>query len=94
MLNIRLPDILENELAQEAQQRHTSRSQVARDALTFYLRVQRRKRYINRMQQAAERLDDAETRAFADESVLFDNEALSIAEAAAPDADSGNKWWR
>lgn len=94
MLNIRLPSALEHALAQEAQQRNTSRSEVAREALTFYLKIQRRQRYIKRLQQAAQRLNEAETRAFAEESLPFDNEALAIAQASPLDVESDNKWWR
>lgn len=96
MLNIRLPAPLEQELAQEAQQRNTSRSEVAREALTFYLRTQRRKRYIKQLQRAAERLDEAETRAFAEEGMLFDNESLGITEASPSplNVEGDEKWWQ
>ena len=94
MLNIRLPSALEHALVQEAQQRNTSRSEVAREALTFYLKLQRRQRYIKRLQQAAQRLDEAETRAFVEESLPFDNEALAIAQASPLDVESDNKWWQ
>lgn len=94
MLNIRLPDALEHALAEEAQQRNTSRSEVAREALRSHLRVQRRQRYVKRLQDAAEHLNEAEQRALAEESVAYDNEALAVAEAEPLDPDVDNEWWR
>lgn len=93
MLNIRLPDSLERALAQEAQQRNTSRSEVAREALTFYLRAQRRQRYIKRLQLAAKRLDEVEARAFAEESLVLGNEILAVAETSPLDTQDDHPWW-
>lgn len=93
MLNIRLPDSLNQALVEEARQRHTSRSEVARDALAFYLRAKHRQRFMQQMQQAANRLNDVETRHLAAESITLDNEALSVAEAGTDD-DSGTPWWQ
>jgi hypothetical protein len=67
---------------------------VAIEALSFYKNVQRRQRFTKRLQQAAQRLDEAELRAFAEESLPFDNEALAIAQASPLDVDSDSKWWR
>lgn len=91
MLNIRLPESLENELAEEARRRNASRSEIAREALTFYLRAQRRQRYITRLQQAAQRLDDAQARALAEEGLWFDNEVLRTEPLGMVDHDG---WWQ
>jgi metal-responsive CopG/Arc/MetJ family transcriptional regulator len=92
MLNIRLPEKLERQLEEEARRSDRSRSEVARDALAFYLRIHRRRRYIERLKQAAALLAEAEARALADEALPLDNEALAVAEAPSEYAD-GDKWW-
>lgn len=94
MLNIRLPESLDQALVEEARQRHTSRSEVARDALTFYLRAKRRQRFVKQMQQAASRLNEIEARQLAEESLTLDNEALDVAEARSFAEDTDTPWWQ
>lgn len=93
VLNIRLPEQLERQLAEEARRSDRSRSEVARDALAFYLRIHRRRRYIERLKRAAALLAEAEARALADEALPLDDEALAVAEAPATYGDNADKWW-
>lgn len=94
MLNIRLPESLNQALAEEARQRHTSRSEVARDALAFYLRAKRRQRFMKQMQQAATRLSEVEARDLAEEGLALDNEVLERAEAYTTREDANTPWWQ
>ncbi|HET7371370.1 MAG TPA: ribbon-helix-helix protein, CopG family [Gammaproteobacteria bacterium] len=93
MLNIRLPEELERKLAEEAEQSRRSRSEIAREALSLYLRAHRRQRYINRLRSAASTLRQAEAIAIAEESLPLDEESLAIAESAVR-YDNDDKWWK
>lgn len=92
MLNIRLPEELERKLLEEARLTHKSRSEMTREALTLYLRIRRRRRFVARMRLAAAALNGADAAALADESLRFDNEALAVADAH-PGYNFREKWW-
>jgi Arc/MetJ-type ribon-helix-helix transcriptional regulator len=94
MLHIRLPEPLEQELAQEARNAHKSRSEVAREALSVYLHLRRRRRFMGKLQDAASALDGAEARTLANESLPLDEEALGIPEGGGRYAENVDKWWK
>ncbi len=103
MLNIRLTDQIEQQLSEEARRENRTRSEIARDALTWYLTEIEKKRF---MDQLLEEVREAyanenirqEAKEIAEEFLSLENEVLDIAE----DSKSGKlqheapgeKWWK
>jgi predicted transcriptional regulator len=94
MLNIRLPDELNQKLVEEARLSHRSRSEVTREALALYLRAHRRRRYIARLQRAAATLREAEARTLAEESLPLDEESFAVGEASENHDANPDRWWK
>jgi predicted DNA-binding protein len=103
MLNIRLTEQIEQQLAEEARRENKTRSEIARDALNWYLTEIEKKRFMDQL------LEEART-AYADNNIR--QEALDIAEeflsldgkipektdnpapADPPNPASSKKWWK
>ena len=103
MLNIRLTDQIEQQLSEEARRENRTRSEIARDALTWYLTEIEKKRFMNQLlEEAREAYANEnirqEAKEIAEEFLPLENEALDIAE----DPKSGKlqhkgpdeKWWK
>ena len=91
-LNIRLSDQIEQRLADEARRENKTRSEIARDALTWYLTEIEKKRFMDQL------LEEARA-AYANDQIR--REAMEIAEAFLPfeseipdNEESGEKWWK
>lgn len=107
-LNLRLSEQIDQQLTQEAQRENRTRSEVARDALTWYLTELEKSRFMNQLVEEAraaysikEICQDALQ--IAEEFLPAENEALDIAEGGQPNkqkidkAKRGNlaeKWWK
>ena len=100
-LNIRLTDQIDQQLSHEAQLENRTRSDVARDALAWYLAETEKRRFMNQL------LDEARTSysqaairdaalQMAEESLPLDNEVLATAEQqpTAKRLRSSKKWWK
>jgi metal-responsive CopG/Arc/MetJ family transcriptional regulator len=103
MLNIRLTEQIEQQLAEEARRENKTRSEIARDALNWYLTEGEKKRFMDQL------LEEART-AYADNNIR--QEALDLAEeflsldgeipektdnsapADPPNPESSEKWWK
>lgn len=103
MLNIRLTEQIEQQLAEEARRENKTRSEIARDALNWYLTEIEKKRFMDQL------LEEARM-AYADNNIR--QEALDIAEeflsldgeipektdnsapADPPNPESSEKWWK
>lgn len=103
MLNIRLTDQIEQQLSEEARRENRTRSEIARDALTWYLTEIEKKRFMDQLlEEAREAYANEnirqEAREIAEEFLPLENEVLDIAEdlksgklqLEAP----GEKWWK
>ena len=91
-LNIRLTDQIEQQLAEEARRENKTRSEIARDALTWYLTEIEKKRFMNQLLEEARE-------AYANKNIR--REAMEIAEEFLPleneileNAKLGEKWWK
>ena len=91
-LNIRLTDQIEQQLAEEARRENKTRSEIARDALTWYLTEIEKKRFMNQLLEEARE-------AYANKNIR--REAMEIAEEFLPleneileNAEPGEKWWK
>ena len=102
-LNIRLTEQIEQRLSEEAERENKTRSEIARDALNWYLTEIEKKRFMDQL------LEEART-AYADNNIR--QEALDIAEeflsldgeipektdnsapADPPNPESSEKWWK
>lgn len=102
-LNIRLTEQIEQRLSEEAERENKTRSEIARDALNWYLLEIEKKRFMNQL------LEEART-AYADNNIR--QEALDIAEeflsldgeipektdnsapADPPNPEFSEKWWK
>lgn len=103
MLNIRLTDQIEQQLSEEARRENRTRSEIARDALTWYLTEIEKKRFMDQLlEEAREAYANEnirqEAKEIAEEFLPLENEMLDIAE----DLKSGKlqyeapgeKWWK
>ncbi|MDR4652111.1 MAG: ribbon-helix-helix domain-containing protein [Nitrosomonas sp.] len=102
-LNIRLTEQIEQRLSEEAERENKTRSEIARDALNWYLTEIEKKRFMDQL------LEEART-AYADNNIR--QEALDIAEeflsldgeipektdnsapADPPNPEFSEKWWK
>lgn len=103
MLNIRLTDQIEQQLSAEARRENRTRSEIARDALIWYLTEIEKKRFMDQLleeAQAAYANENIrqEAREIAEEFLPLENEALDIAENRKSNKsqheESGEKWWK
>ncbi len=95
MLNIRLTDQIEQQLAEEARRENKTRSEIARDALTWYLTEIEKKRFMDQLLEEARAAYANESirqeaKAIAEEFLPLENEVLNSAEDPKP----GKKWWK
>lgn len=102
-LNIRLTEQIEQRLTEEAERENKTRSEIARDALTWYLTEIEKKRFMDQLLEEARSAYAntnirQEAQAIAEEFLPLENEILERAE----DPISGNlttaglseKWWK
>lgn len=81
LVSIRLPDEVENRLAQEAERARRPKSEIAREAIVEYLKRLERDRFLGEIARASRSREDEEALEFAEEALSLDNEALAIAES-------------
>jgi len=88
ILNMRLDDELDRQLAREAELAKQTRSELARAAIARYLAQRERQRFQAEILRAARSRGDREAVAMAEEALHADNEALELSEnvAAEPKA--------
>ena len=79
-MTLRLDEELQQEIDVERKALKISRSMLVRQAVKEFLERRAQRRFMAEMQRAARQRDPAEDRAFAQEALHFDNEALSVAE--------------
>lgn len=103
MLNIRLTDQIEQQLTEEARRENKTRSEIARDALAWYLTEAEKKRFMDQLvEEAREAYANEsirqEAKAIAEEFLPLENEGLDIAEGPIsgnlPITESAEKWWK
>ena len=103
MLNIRLTDSIEQQLTEEAQRENKTRSEIARDALAWYLIEIEKKRFMDQLLKEAQEAYANESirqeaQVIAEEFLLLENEALDSTEGHIsgnlPQAESAEKWWK
>lgn len=80
-VTIRLPEKLAKDLDQAAKQERSTRSDLLRQALEAYLRGRREAAELEKHKAAAKHIDQAESRALAEEDLLPGNEAWFSGEA-------------
>jgi predicted transcriptional regulator len=88
IISLRLPDELEDKLTREAELANRPRSELARDAIAYYLDRLERERFLARMESAARALaadPDSRNEALqtAKDFLPLDNEALALGERQA-----------
>ncbi len=102
-LNIRLTDRIEQRLNEEAARENKTRSEVARDALTWYLTEIEKKRFMDQLlEEAREAYGNEsirqEAKLIAEEFLPLENEALDKAEGQLSGnlqhIGPGEKWWK
>ncbi|MBK6958334.1 MAG: ribbon-helix-helix protein, CopG family [Nitrosomonas sp.] len=103
MLNIRLTDQIEQQLSEEARRENRTRSEIARDALTWYLTEIEKKRFMDQLLEEAreayanEKIRQ-EAREIAEEFLPLESEVLDIAEdlksGKLQHEAPGEKWWK
>lgn len=103
MLNIRLTDQIEQQLSAEARRENKTRSEIARDALIWYLTEIEKKRFMDQLLEEAREAYANETirqeaKEIAEEFLPLENEALDITENPKSDKsqpeEPGEKWWK
>ena len=103
MLNIRLTDQIEQQLAEEARRENRTRSEIARDALTWYLTEIEKKRFMDQLlEEAREAYANEnirqEAKEIAEEFLPLENEGLDSAEdlksGKLQHESPGEKWWK
>lgn len=103
ILNIRLTDQLERQLSEEAQRENKTRSEIVRDALTWYLTEIEKKRFMDQLlEEARQAYADEnirqEAKEIAEEFLPFENEVLDSIEDQISDnlryKETSEKWWK
>jgi predicted transcriptional regulator len=82
-ISIRIPDDLDERLSSAAEREDRPRSDVARDAIHWYLETMEKKRFMQALLADANRLTNEDTVDVAEDYILLDNEALKIGEPRA-----------
>lgn len=102
-LNIRLTEQIEQRLSEEAERENKTRSEIARDALNWYLLEIEKKRFMNQLLEEARTAYSNESirqeaRAIAEEFLPIENEMLENVEGRIssdlPQTESSGKWWK
>lgn len=103
MLTIRLTDSIEQQLAQEARRENKTRSEIALDALAWYLTEVEKKRFMTQLLDEARAAYDnnnirQETQTIAEEFLFIEDDMLENAEGWTsvnlPQKKSTEKWWK
>jgi len=98
-LNLRLTDQIDQQLSQEAQRENRTRSEVARDALAWYLAEIEKSRFMNELLEEARTsygrpaIRDAAI-SMAEEFLPLDNDVLAASELRQTAKHSAKKWWK
>lgn len=102
-LNIRLTEQIEQRLTEEAERENKTRSEIARDALTWYLTEIEKKRFMDQLlEEARSAYANAnirqEAQAIAEEFLPIENEILERVEGPVSGnlttAGLSEKWWK
>lgn len=80
-ISVRIPAELDERLSEAAQREERARSDVARDAIYWYLETMEKKRFMQSLLEDAAKLTNEETTNIAEDYVLLDDEALNIGES-------------
>lgn len=103
MLNIRLTGQIEQRLTEEAERENKTRSEIARDALNWYLLEIEKKRFMDQLLEEARSAYAIESirqeaQTIAEEFLPIENEILENAEGRIsgnlPQTESDGKWWK
>ena len=97
-LNLRLTDNMDRQLSLEAQRENRTRSEVARDALAWYLTEMEKSRFMNQLvEEARAAYSNKDVRREAleisEEFLPAENEALDAAEGG-KSGRRDEKWWK
>lgn len=93
----------EQQLAEEALRKNKTRSEIARDALTWYLKEVEKKRFMDQLLEEAQEAYANESirqeaKEMAEDFLPLENEALDIVEnpksGKLQPKESGEKWWK
>ena len=102
-LNIRLTEQIEQRLTEEAARENKTRSEIARDALDWYLLEIEKKRFMDQLLEEARsgyaiESIRQEAQAIAEEFLPVENEMLENVEGRTPGdlphTESPEKWWK
>jgi len=102
-LNIRLTEQIEQRLSEEAERENKTRSEIARDALNWYLLEIEKKRFMDQLLEEARAAYSNESirqeaQAIAEEFLPIENEMLENVEGRIsgdlPQTESSGKWWK
>jgi predicted transcriptional regulator len=102
-LNIRLTEQIEQRLSEEAERENKTRSEIARDALNWYLLEIEKKRFMDQLLEEARTAYSNESirqeaQAIAEEFLPIENEILENVESRIsgdlPQTESSGKWWK
>ena len=102
-LNIRLTEQIEQRLSEEAERENKTRSEIARDALNWYLLEIEKKRFMDQLLEEARTAYSNESirqeaQAIAEEFLPIENEMLENVEGRIsgdlPQTESSVKWWK
>jgi len=102
-LNIRLTEQIEQRLTEEAERKNKTRSEIARDALTWYLTEIEKKRFMDQLLEEARSAYASESirqeaQAIAEEFLPIENEILERVEGRTSGnlttAELSEKWWK
>jgi predicted transcriptional regulator len=80
IVSIRLPDDVVLSLNREAERTQRAKSEIARDAISQYLKRQERDRFLAEIARAARAGSESEALELAEEALALDNEALEHTE--------------
>lgn len=103
MLNIRLSEQIEQRLSEEAARENKTRSEIAREALNWYLLEIEKKRFMDQLLEEARAAYSNESirqqaQAISEEFLIVENEMLENAEdrisSDLPSTGSSEKWWK
>lgn len=102
-LNIRLTEQIEQRLSEEAERENKTRSEIARDALNWYLLEIEKKRFMDQLLEEARAAYSNESirqeaQTISEAFLPIENEMLENTEARIssdlPQTESSGKWWK
>lgn len=93
-LSVRLPERLDHDLEQEARDEGTTRSDLAREAISEFLERRERERFLATLRDEARMLrGDPATRRVRRDFAGAEAEALEVAEGSGSEHDADERWW-